>query len=86
MKGMEGNIHGGQVKDLITKFFYRDNFLCFQILLQMTGGEIVLFREFTDYAEYKKIFSDLQRVKNSDAFIDIPKSNLKNMSATIKVA
>ncbi len=83
---LEGNIRGGQVKDLVTKFFYRDNFLCFHILLQIEGGETVFFQEFTDYSEYKKAFSDLQGARSKDALIEVPKNNLKNISPALKVA
>ncbi len=68
-------IHGVQVKDIITKFFYKDNHLCFHILLQVEGDEIVLFQEFSDYAEYKKVFGDLQAARMNDAVIKIPKKN-----------
>jgi len=74
------------VKDLVTKFFYRDNFLCFHILLQLEGGETVFFREFTDYSEYKKIISELQQARKSHDFIHIPINNFKNTSGAIKVA
>ena len=83
---LEGSIPGGQVKDLITKFFYKDNFLCFHILLNVESGENVFFQEFMDYSEYKKTFNELQQARNSNDYIDIPKSNLKNTSATMKVA
>jgi hypothetical protein len=39
------------------------------------GGETVLFQEFSDYAEYKKVFGDLQAARKNDAVIKIPKKN-----------
>ena len=82
--GME--IHGRSVRDLITKFFYRDSHLCFHILLQVDGGETVFFREFLDYAEYKKAFSDLQQAKLNNMIITVPKKNLAANSIVAKVA
>ena len=72
--GME--IHGNKIRDLITKFFYRDSHLCFHILLHVDGGETVFFQEFTDYAEYKKAFSDLQQARLNKIIINIPKKKL----------
>ena len=70
------DIQGNKVKDLITKFFYRNSHLCFHILLMLNGGETVFFQEFTDYAEYKKAFSDLQQARLNNMIISIPKKNL----------
>lgn len=79
-------IRGSSVKDLITKFFYRDSSLCFHILLHVEGGETVFFREFTDYAEYKKAFSDLQQARLNNVIIKAPRKNLAINHATAKVA
>lgn len=79
-------IHGNKVKDLITKFFYRDSHLCFHILLHVDGGETVFFREFTDYAEYKKAFSDLQQARLNNIIINVPKKNLATNSIVAKMA
>ena len=68
-------IHGVQVKDIITKFFYQGNQLCFHILLHVESGETVLFQEFDDYSEYKKVFGDLQAASANDIVIKIPKKN-----------
>lgn len=69
------DIHGHKVRDLITKFFYRNSHLCFHILLQVDGGETVFFREFTDFAEYKKAFSELQQARLNNIIINVPKKN-----------
>jgi len=66
------NIHGGQVKDLITKFFYRDNHLCFHIILEVDSGEKIPYQEFTDYAEYKRVFTELQQQKGNEVLINFP--------------
>lgn len=79
-------IYGRSVRDLITKFFYRDSHLCFHILLHVDGGETVFFREFMDYAEYKKAFSDLQQARLNNIIITIPKKNLATNSIVAKVA
>ena len=79
-------IHGQKVKDLITKFFYRNSHLCFQILLLVDGGDTVFFREFTDYAEYKKAFSELQQARLNNIVINIPKKNLNKVALAENLA
>ena len=84
--GLRGEVSGQDVKDLITKFFYRDNHLCFHILLHLDGGETVFYKEFIDYGEYKKVFSDLQQAKLSDKKIALPKKNMNAGNVSSKVA
>ena len=79
-------IHGNKIRDLITKFFYRDSHLCFHILLHVDGGETVFFREFTDYAEYKKAFSDLQQARLNNMIITIPKKNMPSSNLVENLA
>ena len=79
-------IHGNKIRDLITKFFYRDSQLCFHILLHMDGGETVFFREFMDYAEYKKAFSGLQQAKLNNIVINVPTKNLPATSIVANMA
>ncbi len=79
-------IHGGQLKDLITRFFYKDNHLCFQIQLYVEGGEVIAYKEFDDYTEYKRAFSHLQEVRASGGFLKLPEINFKKQAAFSKVA
>ena len=48
-----------ETKSLLTKFFYRDNYLHFQILMQ-TASDMQICGEFTNYDEYRKSFDALQ--------------------------
>ena len=50
-------------QDLITKFYYKQNHLCFQIILNVGKNEMVPYQEFTDYAEYKIAFEKLSKMK-----------------------
>ena len=71
-----------QVKDLITKYFYRDEHLCFQLLVLSESGEKVLFNEFTDYTECKRALDELQQMKASGTVVRIPeKKNLLELAA-----
>ena len=48
-----------ETNNLLTKFFYRDNYLHFQILVQTANGTQIC-GEFTNYDEYQKSFEHLQ--------------------------
>ena len=48
-----------ETNNLLTKFFYRDNYLHFQILVQ-TATDTQICGEFTNYDEYRKSFDTLQ--------------------------
>jgi hypothetical protein len=80
------DIHGNKVRDLITKFFYRNSHLCFHILLMVDGGDTVFFQEFTEYAEYKKAFSELQQARLNNRTISVPKKNLNKVALTENLA
>lgn len=54
-------------QDLITKFYYKQNNLCFQIILKTESNETVPYREFTDYNEYKVAFEQLSQMKLTGA-------------------
>lgn len=67
-------INGQDVQNLITKFYYNDNHLCFQILLYLGVEQTIPYKEFTDYAEYKKVYSELMTAKTSNQPISVPQS------------
>jgi len=50
-------------QDLITKFYYKQNHLCFQIILNVGNNKMVPYQEFTDYNEYKIVFEKLSKMK-----------------------
>ena len=80
------SIHGTEVKDIITKFFYRSNHLCFQILIRIENGEMVPYREFTDFSEYKKNFSELQQAKAKGTVVKVLEKTFAPGFAVPKVA
>jgi hypothetical protein len=84
--GVVRNIQGGQVKDLITKFFFRNNHLCFQILLHLEGNETIIYKEYNDYSEYKLAFNELQQIRSKNNSLIIPNKNIKLETTEIKVA
>ena len=50
-------------KCLLTKFYYKNDNLHFQILIQ-NGDEIEIHGEYLDYDEYKEVFDALQSKMN----------------------
>lgn len=80
----EMNIRGTQIKDLITKFYYKNNDLCFQILLLLKDNvESVSVSEHTDYTEYKKVYDQLIHIKSNDLSFSIPSINQKNIKSIL---
>jgi len=56
-----------KVKSLNTRFYYKEEKLCFQITLQY--GEDSLVKVFEDYPSYKKIHDRLVSAINNNAAI-----------------
>ena len=71
---------------MITKFFYRSNNLCFQILLRVEDGDLVQYQEFTDYADYKRTLGELQSAKGNGTAIKIPEKSFSPGDFIVKVA
>ena len=68
-------LSGSEIKNLITKFYYKNNHLCFQILLSMEKGNMLNYKEYSDYTEYKNAFNELMGLKAQNAAITIEQSN-----------
>lgn len=73
MNGNSVSIRGEQIEQLLTKFYYKDSHLHYQVLLEFAGGKTVLLKEFTDYVTYKKVFSELQRIRKENLSIRVPR-------------
>ena len=63
--------------DLITKFYYRDEQLHFQIFMVCKDGSKVAYGEYTDYQDYKKAYSDLSARKGSFAVEAASEKNIR---------
>lgn len=75
-------ITGSEIQNLITKFYYKDNQLCFQILLHFGLDRTVPFQEFTDYTEYKAVYNDLLAIKNSNGNLTLPNQSIQAKNLT----
>lgn len=69
-------INGANIQNLITKFYYKNNHLCFQILLYLGVESTLPYKEFTDYAEYKKVYTELMNAKANNETVELPQNNL----------
>ena len=54
-----------EAQDLLTRFFYRDNHLCFQILIQ-TESELMSYGEYNDYTVYKSAFEQIRQALSKE--------------------
>jgi len=57
---------------LITKFYYKNNQLCFQILVQDESKNKTAQMEYSDYTEYKKAYNQLMDLKSQEKSIKTP--------------
>lgn len=75
-----------ECKSLLTKFFYKNEHLYFQILIQ---SEIItnVYGEFDNYSEYKETFDRLQRnILDINALMIVTDRLLPTQSHFAKVA
>jgi hypothetical protein len=79
-------ITGNQIKDLVTKFFYKENHLCFQILVRLEGNTLIPFQEFEDYGEYKRVFGELQLATVNGSILSLLEKKFRLEPARSKVA
>jgi len=70
-------LKGADIQNLVTKFYYKDNHLCFQILLQCDTDNTIAYQEYSDYAEYKNAFNQLIDMRSNNESINIPQSKKK---------
>ncbi len=49
-------------QNLTTRFYYKQNQLCFQIIINTFDGEQIPYKEFTDYKTYKNTFDQLSKM------------------------
>ena len=75
-------IKGTHIKNLITKFYYKNNHLCFQILIHCEDNKTIVYNEYTDYDEYKNEYNKLLETKSENASVDLSKTDaqITNMS------
>lgn len=85
-KGFVRDVQNMEIEDIWTKFSFRGNLLCFQILLQTEGGKITLYQEYNDYSEYKNKMADLRLARFNNTAIRVPKKIYNSGPAKLKVA
>lgn len=71
-----------QIQNLVTKFYYKDNHLCFQILLSTDTNQSLAYKEYTDYSEYKKDYNQLLQIKTAKRPFSMPKKNVETTDIT----
>ena len=67
---------------LVTKFYYKNNQLCFQILVQDESKNETTQMEYSNYDEYKKAYNQLMDLKSEKKSMDTPliEQNMSYMS------
>lgn len=71
---------GNQLENIITRFYFKQKELCFQIILQLKHTRIV-YNEYNDYHQYKMQLAQLISAKqsNQDIFLNNKTNNDVNL-------
>lgn len=75
----EDLIKGSEIKNVLTRFFYKNKNSCFQIILQ-TRKKDIIYKEFEDYKSYKNTIETLRTAKKDDLNVIL---SLKIKSAAV---
>lgn len=67
MKSLE-LLQAEKIKNLSTKFFYRDNQLCYQIMVSY-DNRLLLYKTFDNYEAYREMHDHLINALNNRSFI-----------------
>lgn len=65
-------IQGKDIENLITKFYYKNRQLCFQIILNLGLEGKISYSEYDDYFAYKQKFNELLDAKHQDKNVLVP--------------
>lgn len=65
-------IQGKEIENLITKFYYKNRQLCFQIILNLGFKGKVSYSEYDNYFVYKQKFNELLDAKHQDKNVLVP--------------
>jgi hypothetical protein len=65
-------VKGKDIENLITKFYYKNRQLCFQIILNLGLSGKVSYCEYDDYFAYKEKFNELLDARNQGKNIEMP--------------
>lgn len=58
---------GEQINSICTKFYYKGQKLCFQIIVSYGPQQLIFYRNFDDYKEYQSNYDLLKNAINSNA-------------------
>ena len=65
-------INGNQIEKLITRFYYKQKQLYFQIVLELGMEQQKVYQEYNDFKLYKQDFSRLLTAKSRAQDIQVP--------------
>ena len=74
---------GNEVKNLVTKFYYRNNHLCFQILLDVDQDDFVAYNEYVDYSEYKQAYDELINMRTNNSTITLKQEEIQHSNVNL---
>jgi len=74
-------IKGENINSVSTKFYYKEDNLCFQIILSYGAENEVLYKEFENYSTYQQTHDDLVAAINKKANLNTSFNNINIATA-----
>lgn len=59
------------IQQLLTKYFYKENQLCYQILIQTKQQQTYIAGSFSSYSEYRRALATMEEKIDSGTVIDV---------------
>jgi hypothetical protein len=63
-------LHKNEVSQILTKYYYKNSQLCYQILVQTTDGSTHVVEDLSSYTDYKRAVAQIESKLNSGTVIE----------------
>lgn len=70
------HIESNEIKNLITRFEYKENAIIYKVLLHLGVNKILFYHEYRDFAAYQAAIDALLRSKKEGATIFLKNCNV----------
>jgi hypothetical protein len=71
-------LHSKDISQVLTKYFYINSQLCYEILIQTNEGKTFVVEDYTNYTDYKRAVMVLEEKLNSGTVIEVKQYSVEN--------
>jgi hypothetical protein len=65
-------IYGEQIQNIITKLYFKNSCLYYQIVVLLASKNIISLQTHNDYSEYKRVLQVITIAKKTQTFFSLP--------------